>query len=140
MINEIIDGISEAIYEEFGDGYNIYTESVEQGLEEPCFSITVVQPTNSLFRGKRYHRENTFCIYYFADTSDTTAESMAVIDRLYDCLEYITVDGDLTMGTGMRAEKAELDTWAFFVNYDMFMIKTDETDNMEELQLEEEVQ
>ena len=39
MINEIIDGISVAINTEFGDDYEIYTESIEQGLEEPCFSI-----------------------------------------------------------------------------------------------------
>lgn len=139
MINEIIDGISEAIYEDFGDGYNIYTEEVEQGLEKPCFSIVCVKPTSNLYRGRRHQIVNLFCIYYFSSTSDTTAESMAVVDRLYDCLEYIKVDGDLTRGTNMRAEVAELNTWAFFVEYDMFVIKTEEIDNMEELELEEEI-
>ncbi len=31
MINKIIDGISKAIFAEFGAGYEIYTESIEQG-------------------------------------------------------------------------------------------------------------
>lgn len=39
MINKVIDGISKAINEEFGDEYNIYTEEIEQGLKEPCFSM-----------------------------------------------------------------------------------------------------
>ena len=56
MINKIIDGISEAIFTEFGDGYDIYTESIEQGLIEPCFSILCLNPTNDLFLGKKQAR------------------------------------------------------------------------------------
>ena len=41
MINKIIDGICAVINLEFGDEYEIYTESIEQGLEEPCFLLTV---------------------------------------------------------------------------------------------------
>lgn len=36
MIDKIIDAISTTIYAEFGDDYEIYTESIEQGLKEPC--------------------------------------------------------------------------------------------------------
>ena len=32
MINKIVDGISKAINEEFGDDYEIYTEEIELGL------------------------------------------------------------------------------------------------------------
>ena len=39
MINEIIASISEAILTEFGAGYKISTEPVEQGSQEPCFFI-----------------------------------------------------------------------------------------------------
>lgn len=35
----------------------------EQGLKEPCFSIVCVNPTNELFRGKKYFRKNLFCIF-----------------------------------------------------------------------------
>ena len=48
MINKIIDGISVAINSEFGDPYEIYTESIEQGLVEPCFSI--FQGLSELFK------------------------------------------------------------------------------------------
>ena len=57
MINKIIDGISVAINAEFGDDYEIYTESVEQGLNEPCFSILCLNPTNEQFLA--FHFINT---------------------------------------------------------------------------------
>ncbi len=49
MINKIVDGISKAINKEFGNNYEIYTDGVEQGLNEPCFSIVSLKPTNNLF-------------------------------------------------------------------------------------------
>ena len=35
MLNKIVDGIVQAISSVYGDGYEIYTERVEQGLTEP---------------------------------------------------------------------------------------------------------
>ena len=49
ILNEIITGISEAIKAEFGEDYGVYTELVEQGLNEPCFSIVCVSPKSSRF-------------------------------------------------------------------------------------------
>lgn len=37
MMNDIIVGISTALYKEFGDEYEIYQEEIRQGLKEPCF-------------------------------------------------------------------------------------------------------
>ena len=45
MINNIISAISNAIYLEFGDEYEIYTQDVKQGLQEPCFSIFCINPS-----------------------------------------------------------------------------------------------
>ena len=39
MINDIISGIATALDAEFGDGYTIYAEYVEQGFNAPCFYI-----------------------------------------------------------------------------------------------------
>ena len=74
MINKITDAISEAIYDEFGDGHEIYTEEVEQGLQEPCFAIIPLNLTNDLYRNKRYYRKNPFCIHYFPSTNDKRNE------------------------------------------------------------------
>lgn len=91
MINKIIDGISISLNAEFGDDYKIYTESIEQGLKEPCFSIVCVNPTNELFRGKKYFRKNLFCIQYFPKGEDKRSECMDVLERMFNCLEVIKV-------------------------------------------------
>jgi len=122
MINKIIDGISEAIYQEFGAGYAIYTESVEQGLKEPCFSILCLNPTSGRFLGKRYLRTNQFMIQYFPFAKDSRSECHAVTERLFCSLELITVDGDLVRGTGMGGEVVD-DVLNFQVNFDLFVYK-----------------
>lgn len=127
-VNKIIDGICEALNAEFGDEYEIYTENVEQGLEQPCFSVLVLKPSTEQFLGKRYYRTNLFCIHYFPKSEhEAKEECFDVQERLMDCLEYITVDGDLTRGTGMNGELVD-DVLSFFVNYDMFVIKEQESE------------
>ena len=128
MIYKIIDGISEAINQEFGDGYDIYTESIEQGLEEPCFSILCLNPTNDLFLGKRYKRINQFMIQFFPASDEKNKECNTVMERLFDCLEIITVQGDLTRGTKMNGEMVD-GVLNFQVNYDMFVYKVESLDN-----------
>lgn len=36
-INDVITAISIKLYETFGEAYEIYTESMEQGFKEPSF-------------------------------------------------------------------------------------------------------
>lgn len=131
MIQKIIDGISIAINKEFGDAYEIYTESIEQGLNEPCFSILCLNPTNELFLNKRYFRTNQFCIQYFPSSDEPRLECNDVLERLFDCLEVISVNGDLTSGTRMKSELVD-GVLNFFVNYDVFVYKViAETDSMD---------
>lgn len=133
MINKIIDGISVAINSEFGDLYEIYTESIEQGLIEPCFSILCLNPTVNQVLGKRYFRTNQFCIHYFPSSNEKQSECYAVIDRLVNALEIITVDGDQCRGTDIHSEVVD-NVLSFFVNYDMYVYKETEVEpNMEDL-------
>ena len=53
-------------------------------------------------------------------------------ERLYWCLEWISVAGDLTRGTQMRYEVID-NVLHFFVNYDMFVYRLDNTPAMSEL-------
>ena len=122
MINKIINGISVAINSEFGDPYEIYTEFIEQGLTEPCFSILCLNPTINQVLGKRYFRTNQFCIHYFPSSNEKQSECHTVADRLMNALELITVDGDLCRGTNMHYEVVD-NVLSFFVNYDMYVYK-----------------
>lgn len=133
MINSIIESISISLNAEFGDDYTTYTESVEQGLNEPCFFLFCLNPTNRVYLGKRYFRENQFCIQYFpADKDRVKEECNAVAERLFSCLEYITVTGDLVRGTKMKCEVVD-GVLNFFVNYDLFVYKVVASDAMEEI-------
>ena len=44
---------------------------------------------------------------------------------MFECLELVTVDGDLCRGTDMSSETSD-GVLSFFVNYDMFMYKMQE--------------
>lgn len=133
MINKVIDGISKAINEEFGDDYEIYTEEIEQGLKEPCFSIVCINPTNNLFRQNKYFRQNLFCIHYFPSSKEKRLECQQILEKLYLILEYIDIEEvfegvktiNKTMGTEMNGEYSD-GVLNFFVNYDMYVNKLEE--------------
>lgn len=127
MINAIIESISIALSAEFGDRYEISRESKRQNLREPCFFIQCLNPTGELFFWKRYFRKNQFCIQYFLeDELHGNRECYAVAERLFSCLEYLDVGGDPVMGTKMKYEVAD-GILHFFVNYDLFVYKVDES-------------
>lgn len=133
MINSIIEAISIALNAEFGDDYTTYTEEQEQGLKEPCFFISTLEPMHNLFRDRRYFRQHQFCIQFFpADLDRAKAECNDIAERLEECLETITVDGDLMRGDKMNHKIVD-NVLNFFVNYDCFVIKKRNDELMETL-------
>lgn len=133
-VQNLIDAIAEALFQEFGSSYEIYTEKVEQGLTEPCFMIRCVNPTKSVHLGMRYKRTNQFVIQYIPSTSEAYEECMSVVERLFECLEYVTLSGKLVPGTEMNGEVTD-GILNFKVNYDGFVLKTDDKANMEILEI-----
>ena len=138
MLNKIITGISQKLDEEFNteenQEYTIYTENVEQGLEEPCFFIFSLKPSSKQLAGNRYKRKYPFDIHFFPDTelvdgiSTINNQINEVTERLFTALEYITVDNSLVRGTSINAEKVD-DVLHFFINFNMIVKK--ETDPIE---------
>lgn len=62
---QLIDGVVNAIFQEFGETTRIYTEQIEQGLDAPCFLVLAINPQKNRFLGRRYHRTCTINIIYF---------------------------------------------------------------------------
>lgn len=140
LLNEIISGISNALYDEFGQEYRIYKEKIEQGLKEPCFSVLCISPTIKKGLGNRYEKNNSFCIHYFAESKNFRSECMDVFERMVDCLEYITVSGDLVRGLNIHAEEITEDgIMHVFVDYNIPVIKAVEQTKMETLRQKTEV-
>ena len=123
MINEIVKGISRALYETFGDEYTIYKEYVPQNFKEPSFLILHIRGTNDVKSPVRYLMRNQFDIHYFPkDELNSRTEMRSVIESLFLSLEYINVLDNLCRGTKMSYEIID-GVLHFFVNYDMFMVK-----------------
>jgi len=135
VINSIIEAISIALNGEFGDDYEIYREEVKQGLKEPCFFVFCLNPQHEQFLGKRYFRTNQCCIQYFPKSDLNGQEECAdVAERMMWCLEYIIAYSEEKpiRGTSMKYEVVD-GVLNFFVNYDLFIIRTEEQIAMEEM-------
>ena len=140
MVNKIIDGISIKINELFGDDYYIYSEEIEQGFKEPCFFISILNPSSTQKLGTRSYREYNFDIHYFPRTSNEKNYDMYdTNEKLIDGLEYISVDGGLIRGSKIHSEIID-NVLHFFIKYSLFVIKEDvEAEKMESLILKQNI-
>ena len=138
MVNKIISAISNAIYNEFGDDYDIYTEFVEQGLNEPCFIISESDRLHGQFLSNRYKETNLFLIQYFPTAENIRQECNDIAQRLEQCLEVIGDEASFKIrGTAMNSQIVD-DILNFSVNYNFFTVRpTEELTEMEELEFNE---
>nr|DAX65488.1 MAG TPA: tail completion protein [Caudoviricetes sp.] len=124
MLNEIVNGIGLKLSKSF-NGINIHKEELEQGFEEPCFFIDLLNPSEKQIIGNRYLRSYLFDIVYFPKKK-SSEEIFEVLDKLYSVLEYIELD-DGTLIRGIERSSREEDRILhFFITYEMFIYKLDE--------------
>lgn len=102
MINDIIDGLSVALYDRF-PSCKIHSEQVKQGLEEPCFFISVITSLEKPLLKDRVQREIELDIHYF--TNGDNAERQEVAAELYQLFKYVTLlNGDALRGWDLSHE------------------------------------
>jgi len=133
MLNEIIAGISRKLNAAFGDEYEIYENDVEQGLTEPCFFISLLEPEASPLLGTRGVRKYPFDIHYFPKQTGNNAELFSVAETLLIALESIPMSDGLPLrGTSMSFKTID-GVLHFFVNYNPIVIQPKEETHMETL-------
>lgn len=141
VINPIIAGISIKINELFGDGYKIYDNNVNQGMEKPCFFINFLDGEESRQIGleiRSYLDTLHFDITGFAENDDR-ATLNDMIDKLYD-LEYIKLENGVLIRADKMKPKIEDDVLHFFIDYKVFVNKKDdESIKMDNYDYNEEV-
>ena len=99
MVNDIIDGLSVALYDAF-PSCKIYSEQIKQGLEEPCFFIEVVSSLEKPLLKDRVQREILFDVLYF--TENDNAERHRVASELYQLFKFVPLlNGDLLRGLNL---------------------------------------
>ena len=134
MIQSIIDGIIKAIRTEYDRSFRIYTESVEQGLKEPCFSILCLNGSDEQNVGTRRNREHLFNITYFPSTDTPISECFNVMENLYDLLSVIEVDTSMLRGTRMNGEIVD-GVLQFQVTYAFFLLIANTEEGMEDIEV-----
>lgn len=133
QINDVIDAIAIKLHQTFGNSFTIYKDSIEQGFQEPCFFIALLEPDIKQMIGNRFHRTLPFDIHYFGHS---TTDAYKIVDDLMFNMDYIQcLNGDLLKGTKMSANLVD-SVLHFFVSYNMFVIKnTLPEDSMEGLSI-----
>ena len=140
MIAKVIDGIIAAIRSEYDSkAYRIYTESVEQGLKEPCFSIMCLKPEAQRKGTGRTRRFYSFDIVYFPKSDcEPVQECTEVYENLVECLMDITADGHILHDSDISGTVVD-GILHVQVTYDLFLLKQVEEQNMEAITESHEV-
>ena len=136
LINEILKGIAKALRDEFGESLNIYLNEVEQGLIEPCFFISVLNPDVKQVLGRRYVLNCPVSVQFISGEDREVVNNTG--SRLFNCLELISVSGDLVRGRNMSYNINE-DILTFTVTYNIYFYNKQKKESMESLKQETEV-
>lgn len=124
MVNDVIAAVSNALYDEFGSGYKIYSDNVEQNLVRPCFFINIIRPallSGSIGRDKM---SVPVVIQYFPTTIGKRTECYAVADQLFHCLKYPEYKGVTYRGTDLKFDIND-DKLNFYIQYNFFTVVED---------------
>jgi hypothetical protein len=138
MQNDVLKGITRELDGEFG--YPVYTDNIEQGLETPCFLVTDLTSTDEHIVMNRHNRSYPFMIQYFPQSQNYRMECADVSDRLFECLECITVAGYPARGTDMGGNVTD-GVLNFEATYELQVFRTRRTDEetMENIDVNQKV-
>lgn len=135
MIQKIVDGICMAIRTEYDKSFRIYTESVAQGLKEPCFSVLWLNGSNEKGVGVRHNRTYPFIIRYFPSSEEEPVkECSEVMENLYNILSIINTGTEKIRGTDMNGNVVD-SVLQFQVTYKLSLLEQKDEINMEKLEV-----
>lgn len=144
MVNRFLNAITEALYAEFGDGYDIHTEDVPQGLDPPCFIVTMITPQRTPQTRVTYLQSVLFAVQYFPeDEENYRNEIHEVISRLDECLESITVEWEpdsLTVSRKTLTDTTDVSitdgVLSYIIRIEDVAFRTEKGDLMESAEIE----
>lgn len=99
-VDDVRKAVILALDEHFPD-IDIYGEEIKQGFEEPCFFVKMFPTAQEREFNRRYKRSHSFDIHFFAETN---AECHEMNEKLYEFMEYISINGGLLRGKSMSGE------------------------------------
>lgn len=134
MVNEMLKGISNQLYDVFGADYKYYVENVEQKLAKPCFTIDSIIPLQRSRSRLLYDRTIPVVVHYFTDEKEITKKDCyEKAELIVEALEYVPFHGYLIRGENISWQIVD-DVLQVFVTYKFITKKlTSNEDDMEAL-------
>lgn len=135
MVNEMLKGISNQLYDTFGADYKYYVENVEQKLTKPCFTIDAVIPLQRSRSRVLYDRTIPVVVHYFTGEKEhTKKDCYEKAELIVEALEFVPFHGSLLRGENISWEIID-DVLQVFVTYKFITRKiTSNEDNMDTLE------
>ena len=129
-VGAITSAVSTAVYNAFGDDYEIYIDRVTQGLREPCFLVSCLFGTRGVDLGRRYSRTAQFSVQYFPKVEGDSAEINDALERLLEALDTIEIDGCLLHGRDITGTPHD-GMLTVTASYDGFVLREEEQTAMQ---------
>ena len=128
MIIAIRNGIKDALVARFDESHNVYYDAVEQGFENPCFFISLVDwYSDPLIMGREKWHTQYNITFYPQNEDEPTDECYGMIPVLKELLRMITLEnGDVLRGIDMDAKVAD-GLLQFYVTYKFETIERSES-------------
>ena len=136
MILDITAAISIALDEKFGCA--VHTAAAEQGIEPPCFTITVVDAESDPLLNTRANRIYNFDVTYISKSGAYT-EMYGIADKMFAALNTVTMpDGTRLRAYDMRYELGDGELH-FFVKYQLTVTEHRDTEKIESYSLNDRI-
>ena len=109
MVKELMDAISGKLRDTFQGDFPIYADApVFQGLEEPCFFVSLTEASRVPLPGGRQRERAPFDITFFPRERACYAEMWDMGETLFGAMETVLLaDGSSVRGLGRRYFIAE---------------------------------
>lgn len=136
MVNEMLKGISNQLYDVFGSEYKYYVENVEQNLTKPCFTIDSIIPLQRSRNRVLYDRTIPVVVHYFTgDKQNTKKDCYEKAELIVEALEYVPFHNSLIRGENISYQIVD-DVLQVFVTYKFITRKvTSNEDEMDTLEI-----
>lgn len=136
MVNEMLKGISNQLYDVFGSDYKYYVENVEQKLSKPCFTIDSIIDLQRSRSRVLYDRTIPVVVHYFTgDKENTKKDCYEKAELIVEALEYVPFHGCLIRGENISYQITD-DVLQVFVTYRFITRKlTSNEDEMDTLDI-----
>lgn len=134
MVNDLLTAVTTQLGTTFGTSNHYYTETVQQDLVTPAFTVGMILPTQRSKSPVLYDRTMPIVIHWFSDTQDDLKEKCyKIAEQAVECLEYLPFKGKIIRAENISWEIVD-NVLQIFMTYKFTTMKVLEDDvNMEVL-------